>query len=267
MNDDYQKIEARLLNLKNFYLKVDKIISQLPPEVPESVRTLLKDKILGDKDLKDLMNGLDNHRPPRFLLVGRTGVGKSSLINALCGTYAAEVSDTESCTSGAKAYQCTDQGRVLMEILDTRGIAESETLNAEKTAEQQLLDDVNRFSPDVAVFMLNCTHRDSVDEDVHFVKKIVTQYENTNKIPLPVIVVINRADEVMPSRFKTPDEYPVSKLHSIDEIKKYYREIIIRNGLISRRNPLIFGPFHGKMDMWIKGRTLIRVLRRSMFAA
>ena len=68
------------------------------------------------------MEGIDNHRPPRIFLIGRTGVGKSSLINALCGAYVAGVSDTKSCTEDVQIYECKDNDRVLMQILDTREI-------------------------------------------------------------------------------------------------------------------------------------------------
>ena len=158
--------------------------------------------MLGDKKLKELMEAIDNHRPPRFLLVGRTGVGKSSLINALCECYAAKVSDTKKLYSGARLYKGTIQNRVLLEILDTRGIAESEQINENESAEKQLLDHVNDFFPDVAILMLNCTHRDSVGEDVDYLNKIITKFEELNKTELPVIVVVNKADEAQPSRFK-----------------------------------------------------------------
>ena len=92
------------------------------------------------------MDGIDTHRPPRIFLIGRTGVGKSSLVNALCGSYVARVSDTTSCTSNATLYQCKDNDRTLMEILDTRGFAESESLNHSVTAEDNLINDIERFS-------------------------------------------------------------------------------------------------------------------------
>ena len=125
MLDENQKIEKRLANMKNFYLKIEDILDSLPDVIPENTKDLLKNKILGDNNLKNLMDGIDSHRPPRIFLIGRTGVGKSSLINALCGAYVAKVSDTRSCTIGAEIYQCKENNRVLMEILDTRGIAES----------------------------------------------------------------------------------------------------------------------------------------------
>ena len=34
-----------------------------------------------------------------------------------------------------------------------------------------LIEQIDEFSPDVAIFMLNCTHRDDVNLDVEFLKK------------------------------------------------------------------------------------------------
>lgn len=153
MKDESLKIEQRLQNMKNFYIKAGEMIDNLPDAIPEKTRTMLKDTILGDKDLKRLMEGVDSHRPPRIFLIGRTGVGKSSLINALCGSYVAKVSDTMSCTANAEVYQCMDEDRVLMEILDTRGIAESQSLDDEVSAEEALISDINHFSPEVMMLM------------------------------------------------------------------------------------------------------------------
>lgn len=231
MKDDKMKIEQRLQNMKKFYIKTGELIDKLPDAIPEKTRSMLKDTILGDKDLKRLMEGIDSHRPPRIFLIGRTGVGKSSMINALCGSYVAGVSDTKSCTEGAQIYECKDGDRVLMEILDTRGIAESESLDDKVTAEEMLIEQINEFSPDVAIFMLNCTHRDDVNTDVEFLKKVSKEYAKVNKLQLPIVVVINKCDEMAPSRFKNPVEYPENKINKINEVVQYYKGIIVKNGL------------------------------------
>lgn len=231
MKDDSMKIEQRIQNMKNFYVKAGELIDKLPDAIPEKTRTMIKDAVLGDKDLKRLMEGIDSHRPPRIFLIGRTGVGKSSLINALCGSYVATVSDTRSCTEGASIYQCKDGDRVLMEICDTRGIAESETLNDKVSAEEMLINQINEFSPDVAIFMLNCTHRDDVDTDVQFLKKLAKSYAEINSMRLPIVAVVNKCDEMAPSRFKNPLEYPQNKIDKINEVVQYYKGIIVRNGL------------------------------------
>ena len=231
MKDDGSVVEKRLQNMKKFYRKASELIDRLPESIPEKTRTMLKDTILGDKDLKKLMDGIDSHRPPRIFLIGRTGVGKSSLINALCGSYVAKVSDTRSCTEHAEVYQCKDGDRILMEILDTRGIAESEAVTSEKTAEEMLIDQINEFSPDVAIFMLNCTHRDDVVEDIEFLKKLAAGYAKVNDMRLPIVVVVNKCDTMAPARYTDPGSYPQKKKDKIQEQIQYFKGIIVKNGL------------------------------------
>lgn len=231
MLDENQKIEKRLANMKNFYLKTEDILDSLPDVIPDNTKDLLKNTILGDNNLKKLMDGIDSHRPPRIFLIGRTGVGKSSLINALCGSYVAKVSDTRSCTIGTEIYKCREDDRVLMEILDTRGIAESESLDSKISAEELLIDQINEFSPDVAIMMLNCTHRDDIITDVEFMKKVGKDYEKTNSLKLPIVVVVNKCDEMAPSRFKLASEYPKNKIDKINEVVLYFKDIIVKNKL------------------------------------
>lgn len=231
MKDNNMKVEKRLENMKKFYIKVGEMIDRLPDAIPDKTRDILKDAILGDQELKKLMDGIEAHRPPRIFLIGRTGVGKSSLINALCGAYVAPVSNTKSCTNGAYSYECKDKDRVLMEIFDTRGIAESDSLDDTISAEDALINQISEFSPDVAVFMLNCTHRDDIDSDIEFIKRVSKRYSETNKLGLPIVAIVNKCDEMAPTRHKTPTAYPESKIKNIEEIVQYYKGIITKNGL------------------------------------
>lgn len=231
MNKNKITIEKRLEGMKKVYGNIENIVDNIPEAIPKDIRKTIKDKILGDKDLKELMEGIDSHRPPRIFFIGRTGVGKSSLINAMCGAYVADVDDVRSCTSNVTPYKIMDGDRVLMEVLDTRGFAESIELDNKQTAEDALLTQVKAFSPDVALFVLNSTHRDDIIEDIEFLKKVTEEYEKLNKLKLPVVVVVNKCDEVQPGRCKDPNGYPNSKLNSINDIVIYYKGLIVNNNL------------------------------------
>lgn len=231
MVDKSMKIEQRLQNMKKFYVKAGQLIDNLPDAIPQKTRDMLKDTILGDKDLERLMEGIDSHRPPRIFLIGRTGVGKSSLINALCDSYVASVSDTRSCTDSAQIYNCMDGDRILMEICDTRGIAESESLDDSISAEEMLIKQINEFSPDVAIFLLNCTHRDDVNTDVQFLKKLAKSYAEVNSMRLPIVVVVNKCDQMAPARELEAKQYSQRKINNIKEVVQYYKGIIVKAGL------------------------------------
>ena len=231
MVDKKMKIEQRLQNMKKFYVKAGQLIDNLPDAIPQKTRDMLKDTILGDKDLERLMEGIDSHRPPRIFLIGRTGVGKSSLINALCDSYVASVSDTRSCTDSAQIYNCMDGDRILMEICDTRGIAESERLDDSISAEEMLIKQINEFSPDVAIFLLNCTHRDDVNTDVQFLKKLAKSYAEVNSMRLPIVVVVNKCDQMAPARELEAKQYSQRKINNIKEVVQYYKGIIVKAGL------------------------------------
>ena len=232
MEKDAVNLEERLKALQNVYERIGDMIDTLPDIVPESIKSVIKDGVLGDKKLKEFIEEIKSSRPPRFMLIGRTGVGKSSMINALCGSYTAPVSDVSSCTPFTSRYPCKDHGRTLIEVLDTRGIQESLTIDGTVDAEKQLLADAIEFNPDVAILMLSCTHRDSMDDDIDYLQKLITEYEKLNgKDSLPVIVVLTKADAVPPPYLVLPEKYTPGKIKTINAIEKHVKEVIKSKGL------------------------------------
>ena len=58
MKDDKMKIEQRIRNMKNFYVKTAELIDKLPDAVPEKARNIISaDKVEPVKDIKDLHDG------------------------------------------------------------------------------------------------------------------------------------------------------------------------------------------------------------------
>jgi len=224
-----ESIEQRLERMSNAYYKINLFIDTLPETVPTKIKTIIKEKVQGDKELEELMKGLEKYRAPRFLVVGRTGVGKSSLINAICGSYLAETSAVVIGTKSIEKFEYKRQGRTVLEVLDTRGIGESlsNTESLETDAESALLDEFESFLPDAILLVLPCAARDRINEDIATIIKIQAKYKKLNSIEIPVIVVLNRADELEPAQIKNHNDYPNRKLQNIERSIERVKSIFI----------------------------------------
>jgi len=82
-------------DVKNFALFIEALLNQLSPLPP-----WIKGKM--EKDLREMQHLIKNTRSPRFMLMGRRGSGKSTLINALFDAKVAEVGAVRAQTTKAE---------------------------------------------------------------------------------------------------------------------------------------------------------------------
>lgn len=221
-------IEQRLQRIKDIYFSIESILDSLPETVPDDIKKTIRTYLLNDKEIKRIMQGLEEARPPRFLMVGRTGVGKSSLINAIVGKYVANVSDVHIGTKDIERHAIFDGDKKILEVLDSRGIGESIKIDdSSRTAEDILVENMLEFKPDAILFILRCKSRDRILDDIDYIKRLKREYYYKKNVEIPIIVILNQADEMEPSEFK--EQYPHRKLENIRESESQIRRILQEN--------------------------------------
>lgn len=196
------------------------------------LRNRIKHAILHDTELKMIIDDLRSHQTPRFLLIGNTGHGKSSLINAMLGYYSAIVSDVKIGTRANNTqYEiCDVDGKLIYTILDSRGINES-TVDNNRDAEATLLEDISKLLPDAIIHVHKATARDGLNFEIDFLKLIISDYEKKNGIRLPLLIVLTNCDELPPRTRMIPSDYDDLKIKNIEKAKDYYSTLIKQNNL------------------------------------
>lgn len=150
------------------YIILNKVDQGLPPDVEDRLagyqemgyEVLPVSALSGEglEDLRDLIRG------KRSLFMGQSGVGKSSLLNALWPEAAVRVGEVSAkfnrgrhTTTLAKTYLVPDLG----EIVDTPGVREFEPAGIDPQALSHLFRDIAPLVPHCSLY--NCTHESEPD--------------------------------------------------------------------------------------------------------
>jgi predicted GTPase len=138
-----------LKGLKN----LERFLQGLPTPVGEGLRVRVT-------ELREL---LVEQRPPRLVLVGRRGAGKSTLINAIFDEPLAGVGHVGRGTLTPRWYSyVSDRGR--MEVLDTRGIGEALNAgepNGRDAALRAIVSECTENTPDAILFLVKAKEIES----------------------------------------------------------------------------------------------------------
>ena len=189
MKDDKSLIIERLENVRKYYEKFEDMLDDLPFFVPKSTKKMLKKYLGQDKELEALMESISTQRPPRLLIAGDRGVGKSALVIALCRARIVETTpyggeDVDRVVNDIDIYACKRGDETEIEIFET---------STYKTAEK--ITQIINFKPDAAILLLDS----SIDVDIHsqleFFEDLKKKIESSGGNKLPLIVAITKVDE------------------------------------------------------------------------
>lgn len=190
-------------NFLNILTMLEAVLENLPAAIGKKMKeeiTILKELVM-------------EQRPPRFMVVGRRGAGKSSLLNAIFGEKVAAVGSVTS-TTGESMWYTWKTSRGQIELLDTRGLGDN--TKPESANFKDAIDDinvaVNKVFPDALLFLCKAKEVDSrIADDLLNVNTIINHIKSKHAYAPPVVGIVTQVDELDPLSDSEPPFQKKSK--------------------------------------------------------
>lgn len=187
---------------------IDELFETFTKPLPKEAREFLKEKVMGPV-FDEVRKIIKESRPPVIFLIGRSGHGKSSLLNALANRQVAEVGDIKPTTPESIPYEINFNDRyAIWSVIDTRGIFETTKPDGAlaEDATEILKKDILKYKPDIILHVISASEIRNLSNDMKVFRDIKSKLKKETEIHVPTIIAMNKVDTLGNPRDWPPEE-------------------------------------------------------------